>query len=167
MLAMALCLSSNTWSPPSSSRKPMRCHISSTSGRGQRDAKAFGVIWIDLDHFKLINDRFGHDIGDKALVTVAKQIRAILRGYDEAARWGGDEFLILIRDATPNLIEELTARLLSQVNQFKPEVPQLKLSLSAGACVALREESLQMTLARADKALYRAKEEGRNCYRLD
>lgn len=133
----------------------------------QRETKAFGVIWIDLDHFKVINDSFGHDIGDKALVTVAKQIRAILRSYDDAARWGGDEFLILIREASPSLIEELTSRLLSQVNQLESEVPGLKLSLSAGACVALREESLQMTLARADKALYRAKEEGRNGYRID
>ncbi len=131
----------------------------------QREAKSFGVIWIDLDNFKVINDSFGHDIGDRSLVAVAKQIRTILRGYDEAARWGGDEFLILIRDASSDIMAELAARLVSTVSQLELDIPDMTLSLSAGTSIALREESLQMTLARADKALYRAKEEGRNCYR--
>ncbi len=150
-------------------RRGMNERLQQEFDRFQRERSPFGLIWLDLDHFKEINDHYGHEVGDRALQAVADEIHATLRSYDSAARWGGDEFLILIQGADVQLLMQLSERLLARVSGLQLELPAgaapLQLTLSAGTRLAQIGDDLQETLRRADAALYRAKEAGRNCYR--
>lgn len=137
--------------------------------RCERETRALGIIWIDLDYFKEINDIYGHAVGDDALVLVSQVLRSVLREYDAAARWGGDEFLIILRDAEPLMIRSICERLLRVIRSQVLESPngaKICMTFSIGACLAQSSDP-ETALHRADAALYAAKEAGRNCYLID
>ena len=124
----------------------------------------FGVIFIDIDHFKQINDSFGHDIGDEAIKLVARNLAANARPFDIFGRWGGDEFLGIIRNVTfPNL-ERLAERLRVLIEEsFLDKInPPLQVTVSVGATLANEEENIPQMLKRADALLYHSKHNGRN-----
>lgn len=134
----------------------------------QRERRRFGLVWLDLDHFKQINDQYGHKAGDQVLLGVSVQLRKLLRSYDYAARWGGDEFLLLIQTDRLDLIEALSERIRSTVSAcsitYDESKPPISFTLSAGCYLASSsDESLEQALQAADAALYQAKEAGRNC----
>lgn len=118
---------------------------------------------IDLDHFKSINDRFGHAVGDSVLQTFAIEAKAVLRPYDELARWGGEEFLLLMPNTEMknaiNVIERLASRLRSI--QFSGVLEPLKITFSAGLVERSPNENFNDAIRRADRAMYAAKEAGR------
>ena len=127
------------------------------------------VMLCDLDHFKQINDGWGHAMGDQVLVAVANALRASTRDADTVARWGGEEFLIVLPatrdlDAT-ELAERLRARVeaLQVADRHQCPVP---VTLSIGIAPLARDETGSSWLKRADDALYRAKSDGRNCCRV-
>jgi diguanylate cyclase (GGDEF)-like protein len=116
---------------------------------------------LDIDHFKAINDTFGHQAGDHALIEVASRLRRSLRGNDMVARWGGEEFVVLLRDCV--LSDAL--RLAEDIRAAIAEVPfgaLGSLTVSVGAAEVRADEDLTSWLGRADQALYRAKRAGRN-----
>jgi diguanylate cyclase (GGDEF)-like protein len=120
------------------------------------------IALIDLDQFKAVNDRFGHDEGDRVLRDFAARLSSELRRGDLVARWGGEEFAILFRGAT----EEEAGRVLARVSQRLIATPLIvldgpALTFSAGLC-RFGGEELEETINCADKALYEAKETGRN-----
>jgi len=127
------------------------------------------VMLCDLDHFKRINDGWGHAMGDQVLVAVANALRASTRDADTVARWGGEEFLIVLpatRDLdAPELAERLRARVeaLQVADRHQCPVP---ITLSIGIAPLVAAETGSSWLKRADEALYRAKNEGRNCWRV-
>ncbi len=137
--------------------------------RCERESRALGIIWIDLDYFKEINDIYGHAIGDDALILVSQVLRSVLREYDAAARWGGDEFLIMLRDAEPLMLKSICERLLrvirGQVLESRSGA-RITMTFSIGASLA-RTADPEEALHRADAALYQAKEEGRNRFVID
>jgi diguanylate cyclase (GGDEF)-like protein len=124
-----------------------------------------GVIVLDVDHFKKVNDDHGHYFGDRALVHVANTIRGVMRSYDVCARWGGEEFLVIapgIADAatlvaTAEKLRQGIAR--SPVSQDGTEV---RLAVSIGCHLADPAESIDRMIKAADDALYSAKQTGRN-----
>jgi two-component system cell cycle response regulator len=126
----------------------------------------FGLLFMDIDHFKLINDRFGHDIGDRVLVAVGHVLKAGLRPGDLVARYGGEEFVALIAGAGPESARLVAERLRQQVEEMLPMArgPE-HVTLSIGTAVfdpqKLEEAPVEL-LRRADVALYAAKREGRN-----
>lgn len=129
--------------------------------RARREASWLGVASFDLDHFKAVNDRFGHEIGDQVLVKVAELFRAEMRESDVLARMGGEEFVALlpgdrIEDAAA-LAERVRARLERDHDPALPEV-----TVSAGVVAAVAPEDLDRLLRDADRALYEAKVTGRN-----
>lgn len=136
--------------------------------RCSREGRTLGIVWIDLDYFKEINDVYGHALGDDALVLVAGVLRSVLRDYDAAARWGGDEFLIMLRDADNVMLGAICERLLRVIRSQVLECnngTRICMTFSIGACLA-HTASAASALQRADAALYTAKESGRNCYRI-
>ncbi|MFA9460674.1 sensor domain-containing diguanylate cyclase [Thiohalorhabdus sp. Cl-TMA] len=129
--------------------------------RTERYAEAFSVIMADVDHFKAVNDRHGHDAGDRILSWVAGALRSQLRDSDTAIRWGGEEFLILAPHTGLEGAEELAERMRTAVAGHEdPEVGSVTLSLGVAT---LREgDTKKRLIKRADSALYAAKEAGRN-----
>ena len=125
---------------------------------------AFGVIFIDIDRFKDVNDRFGHDIGDEVLKTVAKTLQNSVRSFDVVGRWGGEEFIAVIA----NVGEE---ELLATANRFRalveessiPAVPGLRVTISLGATIARTDDDMASILKRVDQLMYESKDAGRNC----
>lgn len=129
--------------------------------RSQRYATGFALLVIDVDHFKLVNDSFGHQVGDLVLVGIAKTLLDSVRQIDMVGRWGGEEFLVICREADLEGTRVLAEKLRCAVHaQVFPEVGQK--SISIGVAMFQPGEELNATLARADAALYRAKQSGRN-----
>lgn len=122
------------------------------------------LVAMDLDYFKKINDRFGHDCGDQALKAFAELIRANIRPTDLAARMGGEEFCIVVSDQNPHAPKAIAERIRAQVEAMTipTAAGPIRTTVSAGISYASGDETLQSLLIRADEALYEAKSEGRN-----
>ena len=129
-----------------------------------REHTAFGLLMLDLDHFKAINDAFGHHAGDQVLIAVAAALRQHMRPYDVFSRWGGEEFLLLVPAVEQTALEDLARRLLEAVRQVSvpgvPEVSEVRVSIGLYYCD--QPESPADSVRKADIALYRAKEAGRD-----
>ncbi len=124
----------------------------------------FALIFMDLDRFKLVNDAWGHHVGDHLLVSVANRISACLSAKMTLARLGGDEFILLVPDATQGDVEDLVARMVECVRRPFYEAGQiLQVSLSAGVSLFPQHgKTLQELKLRADTAMYNIKQQGRN-----
>jgi diguanylate cyclase (GGDEF)-like protein len=137
--------------------------------RARRSQMPVSLIMFDLDHFKDVNDRYGHLCGDAVLANVGRRMKDVLRGSDLKCRYGGEEFLVLLPE-TPlhgarRVAETLRREIAERPIPWAGEA--LTVTASFGLTQALPGEiSIQSVVARADAALYRAKEEGRNCVRI-
>lgn len=139
-----------------------------TIARAQRYKYQFAIMFIDLDRFKNINDTLGHDIGDKFLQVVAHRIRDCLRNSDLIARWGGDEFTILLSEIKlPHDVAIVAERILQSLTQpFGVMEYQLRAYLSIGIALYPQDgDNLETLLKNADTALYQIKNEGGNNYK--
>jgi len=123
----------------------------------------FGVLMLDLDGFKAINDSFGHSCGDRALQETARTLIGALRPADTVGRWGGDEFLAIVRNVDRDILGKLAERCVALVAQAK--VPfnekRISLSISVGAALSRPGETAKALFRRADKLMYRSKNSGR------
>ncbi len=125
------------------------------------DGLPLSVLLLDIDHFKEINDTWGHPAGDAVLKSVAQLLRTQVRGTDRVVRWGGEEFLIVLPHCPLHTAHKLAEQLrLSLAGTPQPTVGQV--TLSVGAAEMDEQETLAGLVSRADRALYRAKKEGRN-----
>ena len=124
----------------------------------------FAVVLADIDHFKTINDTLGHDMGDTVLTEVSRRFLSHLRQYDVCARWGGEEFLLLLPEAAPEDARQVLERMRERVRALRIEGldPQRRISFSAGLSERRAGEPFTEAISRADKALYRAKAAGRD-----
>jgi len=132
--------------------------------RTARVGRPLSLIMLDLDHFKAVNDTWGHATGDAVLVAVAEVCRKALRRIDLAGRWGGEEFLIVLPDADAEAALAAAERLRAALAQRSITTRDAPLTVSASLGVATASASMQADdlVAHADAALYRAKEAGRN-----
>jgi len=123
------------------------------------------VCMLDIDHFKRINDTYGHAVGDDVLRLFAVNANAAVRAIDVLTRWGGEEFLLLMPHTSMDEALQVIDRVRRQLAQ--PGVwqarPELQVTFSAGIAVYHADETIMQTVARADEALYAAKLKGRNC----
>jgi diguanylate cyclase (GGDEF)-like protein len=121
------------------------------------------VILIDIDHFKMLNDRYGHAVGDKALVSVSSTCRQALRVGDVFCRWGGEEFIILLPNSSLAVGVALAERLRVAVMETRVEGVEGRVTVSCGVAeIANAAETLDQVIGQADAQLYLAKEAGRN-----
>ena len=129
--------------------------------RAKRIGKGFAVVMLDLDHFKVINDQHGHDIGDAVICEFAERLAETVREYDLVGRWGGEEFLIICPETDSHAAEVLGEALRTRIaGQDFPIVGQL--TVSVGVTEYQPNEPLDNCIKRADQALYAAKGAGRN-----
>ncbi len=124
----------------------------------------FGILFIDVDHFKEFNDVHGHLIGDKVLRVVANTLRQNLRVTDSCGRWGGDEFLALVFGLDMNGLWKVAEKLREAILQVRVGGSQhnLNTAISIGATLARPDDTLQSLIERADKLMYKSKQGGRN-----
>lgn len=147
-----------------SNRRDILSRLSEEFSRYQRSGHHFAIVLIDLDLFKNINDEYGHSAGDAALKQFAKTVQSVIRQTDVAARWGGEEFLLLLPDTSLIPALTLAERLRSEVAQetFSFHGQDLPITMSAGVCSISQADSIDNMLRQADLHLYSAKEAGRN-----
>ncbi|MDZ7862258.1 diguanylate cyclase [Acidovorax sp.] len=149
-------------------RRAMEDRLQMEWVRAQRYTKPFTVICVDIDHFKLINDQYGHAMGDRALQMVAHALQATARDTDHVSRIGGEEFLVLMPEA------DARSEGVALAERLRQAVAALQLQASANTTIPLRasfgvaqshpdDMDQERVLRRADQALYDAKHAGRNC----
>jgi diguanylate cyclase (GGDEF)-like protein/PAS domain S-box-containing protein len=137
--------------------------------KAKRNRKELALFFIDLDHFKQINDSLGHDIGDEVLRIVTQRISAVIRNEDTLSRLGGDEFTVIIENLDNAQDASLLAEKILQVLKEVIEVATHKLYVSGSIGISIYprdEENVMNLLKAADAAMYRAKDEGRNNYQF-
>lgn len=142
-------------------RRGAREYFEQQIAAAERYGRPLSVIMIDVDHFKEINDTYGHDRGDRILIAVAETLKDYIRETDYVARWGGEEFLILAqhthKDAACQLAERVRRGIEDQT--FKGEI---QITISLGVAEWQCEEDMEEVMQRADEAMYNAKTKGRN-----
>jgi diguanylate cyclase (GGDEF)-like protein/PAS domain S-box-containing protein len=124
----------------------------------------FGILFMDIDNFKKFNDRYGHDVGDDVLKFVAKTFIANARPFDLFGRWGGEEFLGIIRNINSKDLELLGNKLRSLIENsyIMSENEKLRVTISIGATPVDENDTIDSLIKRADILLYKSKTEGRN-----
>jgi len=125
----------------------------------------FGILFIDIDHFKKYNDFYGHDVGDDVLNFVANTFIANTRPFDLYGRWGGEEFIGIIRNINGKDLESLANRLrsLTENSYIIHENEKLYVTISIGATLAKENDTIGTLIKRADTLMYKSKAAGRNC----
>jgi diguanylate cyclase (GGDEF)-like protein len=134
--------------------------------RAQRYERPLSVLALDLDHFKQVNDRFGHAAGDVVLVAVAEALRAQTRKHDFVGRTGGEELAVILPETGLEAAERLAQRIRIRIRELRPTLDgnEMSVTVSLGAAQASpTDHSIHDLLKRADRALYSAKEHGRDC----
>ncbi|UGQ44811.1 GGDEF domain-containing protein [Massilia endophytica] len=149
-------------------RRKMTAQIASELERARRFGHPLSLLMVDIDYFKRINDTFGHEVGDKAIMAVSKMLTESLRAIDMVARFGGEEFVVLMPETDLDVAVLAAERLRETACALRIEGEsgaQVALTLSVGVASALANGSADTPsslLVRSDKALYRAKKQGRN-----
>lgn len=147
-----------------SNRRAMQGLLHSEMNRMHREVQEFSVILLDIDHFKHVNDTYGHDAGDFVLQWVAQTMQASIRVHDVVARWGGEEFLVLLPNTRLDEAIEVAERLRETIEVTvvpNPNQP-IKITFSGGVACSHGYRNVEEICKAADLALYRAKETGRN-----
>jgi diguanylate cyclase (GGDEF)-like protein len=145
-------------------RRAMLERMAEESLRCVRSGTPMCLVLLDLDHFKRINDRCGHAVGDEVLRTFVDIAGAQLRATDVLSRWGGEEFLLMLGATDTVAARPCVQRVLDSLagQRFESLPADVSITSSAGLTECRGGESIVAAIERADKALYRAKNEGRN-----
>ena len=151
-------------------RRTCERKLETVTQRALRYGLDFSVVMLDLDHFKNVNDTYGHDVGDVVLRGVADHLRHALRLTDFVGRWGGEEFILVLEDAHPVDAQLRMERIREEVKSklFQANRDSFHVSFSAGIALLSSDEKLARTVvSRADVALYSAKKAGRDRVEVD
>ena len=147
-------------------RRAIEEYAESEFGIASRKERPMGVIMVDIDHFKSVNDQFGHKSGDLALQQVAKGLAGGLRIYDRVGRWGGEEFILILPETQLQDAAKVAERTRAGIAEMKISLDNgetLSIHISLGvACATGQFSSLAKLIDAADQALYQAKQTGRN-----
>lgn len=134
--------------------------------RTQRAGRWLTLVFADIDHFKEINDGFGHGAGDEALCAIAGRIRSAVRPYDAVGRYGGDEFMVVIAECQDFVAQRVAERIRQRVAETEIDTSQgpvpVTVSLGIASAFCPAPEEAANLIGEADAALYRAKKDGRN-----
>lgn len=145
-------------------RRYAESYLAARLSEFERYGWGFGVVFFDIDHFKQVNDTWGHDAGDKVLRMVAMTAGNSVRTSDVVSRWGGEEFTAFIQrvdEVELRGVAETMRRLVQESGLYRGE-ERVSVTISSGATMARAGDTVQSLIERADRLMYRSKEEGRN-----
>lgn len=142
-------------------RRSINEHLSELHEIFLRYKTKYSIIMIDIDHFKEVNDTFGHDVGDNVLIEIAKILNKARRTTDHIGRWGGEEFMMLVPHNNASEAIQIAQRIRHDIEKHSFKIV-LNLTVSLGVTEVNDDDSLQSITKRVDEALYEAKESGRN-----
>lgn len=128
----------------------------------------FAVLMLDIDYFKLVNDEYGHHVGDEVLVNLAQRCRTILNENDLLGRLGGEEFCIVLPNKTLTMAKAIASKILESINSEPVSIDDIKVDFSVSIGVTeycALDRAFESVYQRVDKALYAAKKAGRNCFK--
>ena len=131
----------------------------------KKEQLSFGLLMFDIDHFKNVNDTYGHQVGDDILQAISRHIKEVIREDDFFARWGGEEFMLLLKTSKLEELEVVIAKIQKRL-QTADYTPVPSITLSFGLTIAKQDDTQESILKRADTALYEAKAKGRNRYEV-
>lgn len=145
-------------------RRDMAQRIVEEMHRCRRSSGSFAILLADIDRFKQVNDTYGHPVGDQVIIHIANEMRSTLRASDLCARWGGEEFLMLLPDTGAEGAASIGQRLCDSIasSVYADDDCRISLTVSIGAAVCGSDDSFDDLLAAADSMLYQAKCQGRN-----
>lgn len=129
--------------------------------RYERTKQSFGIMLLDIDFFKKVNDTYGHSVGDEVLIKIATLLNNSVRKMDDVIRWGGEEFLIVCPETNLKGILHLAESIRNIIEEYEFDIVK-KLTISLGISVIQEDDTLDSIVNRSDKYLYKAKELGRN-----
>ncbi len=149
-------------------RRYLEVHLQKLLNTNETRRKKLGLLMLDIDHFKIVNDTYGHNVGDEVLKEYSQRLADSVRSFDLVSRLGGEEFVILLPDVTPGRAHSIAERLRTAIadTPFKCDVPGGRLDVTTsigGAIIESGGHTSTEVLKRADDALYEAKNNGRNC----
>jgi len=150
------------------SRRMFQDRLQQEIKRSHRSELSFALLFLDLDHFKNVNDTLGHEVGDTLLIESAKRISQHVCESDTVARLGGDEFTIILTEAkNSNAIVDITQKIIHSLSKpFQLELNQVHVSASIGITLYPDDgDTASKLLKNADQAMYLAKSSGRSCFR--
>jgi len=147
-------------------RRDIMEKIDREATRSQRHQHPFTVLLINIDAFKKVNDTYGYNSGDDVLVEIARVLRSCVRNEDICARWGGDEFLILLPETAAECSLPVAKKVLESVSmtEFKANKPGIHITVSVGICEHNPAQNVHDCIARVNQALLHAKNGGKNRY---
>lgn len=150
------------------SRKAFETHLDGAAKRCQRSSRTIAIAYIDLDHFKPVNDQLGHHVGDTVLTLVAQRLNTAIRSCDYAARIGGDEFVVLFENiVTEDDITPIVQRIVTSIKEpFHANGHHIHISCSVGIAIYPHDGDTNGLMVRADTAMYKAKESGKNQFKF-
>ncbi|MDK9702393.1 MAG: PfkB family carbohydrate kinase [Sulfuritalea sp.] len=144
-------------------RRRIELELSKSLSRVARGtSKSLAVLMVDIDHFKSVNDTYGHNVGDQVIIAVARIIKECLRDIDTAGRWGGEEFVIVLPDTAVDAAALVAERIRSSIEARIKEPRPITVSLGCAETDSTTPEDMEALIGKADQALYRAKKTGRN-----
>lgn len=146
-------------------RRGFMASMAAERQRAKRTGRAFSLVLVDIDYFKQFNDRWGHACGDYVLTRISHLLAQHTRDVDQVARWGGEEFILLLPETNDRgaavLADKIRQALEDNLFQFNGQ--RMAVTATFGVASHRQGETLEQTVARADKALYQGKDKGRNC----
>jgi diguanylate cyclase (GGDEF)-like protein/PAS domain S-box-containing protein len=150
-------------------RRGIEINLNSKIEEMKRYDLKFGLLFIDIDHFKRINDTYGHVSGDEVLKMVSKTLTNSLRPFDILGRWGGEEFLAIITNVDDQMLSSIAerCRFLVEHSGLPDELGSVKVTVSIGATLSRPGDDMRELIRRADELMYSCKEFGRNCVTSD
>jgi two-component system, cell cycle response regulator len=148
-------------------RRYMQSHLAALTNEAMSQGKTFSLMILDIDHFKLVNDNWGHEAGDDVLREISKRMKKAIRKVDMASRTGGEEFVILMPETEPAVAQRVAERIRQKVERNPFPIFKGKKAISVTVSIGVAGHVSGHTTAdslmkKADEALYRAKKEGRN-----
>jgi diguanylate cyclase (GGDEF)-like protein/PAS domain S-box-containing protein len=152
-----------------SNRKHLEGELDARFQEQRRYGLSFGVLFIDIDFFKKVNDTHGHEAGDLALKTIADTFKATTRSYDLFGRWGGEEFVAIVRNIDRGILGKVAERfrILVEKTSVTNGGKTFSVSVSIGATMATPQDSPTTLIQRADELMYQSKQMGRNRVTVD